>query len=187
MGFAPLPPLPTECPICLSPFENPISWGPCKHTFCRACIKEVVKPECPMCRGPQSDAVERLRLVAVVNNLRTRKTTPDAVVLITFGLIITLSLFFMMLTTFETLTSLEREIRFLGRNECQVITCPAGIQGPEGPPGRPGVRGDTGPAGAPGPRDDRGPVGPPGMPCTMEEAYIAFAQSWVKEDSRGRE
>ena len=39
-----------KCAVCLMPWTDPVELLPCKHLFCRACVRALRKRECPECR-----------------------------------------------------------------------------------------------------------------------------------------
>ncbi|EHK99290.1 RING/U-box [Glarea lozoyensis ATCC 20868] len=47
-----------ECPICQETFKDPITTDPCKHTYCKRCLRQWLEVTvngrirtCPLCRG----------------------------------------------------------------------------------------------------------------------------------------
>ncbi|KAJ4457849.1 putative protein kinase [Paratrimastix pyriformis] len=56
-----------ECPVCISPFRDPVILG-CGHTFCRECCSGETK--CPLDRSPVTSLIPNRIVAEVVANLK---------------------------------------------------------------------------------------------------------------------
>jgi flagellar biosynthesis chaperone FliJ len=51
------------CAICMSPLLSPVSLSACEHMFCRSCLEQLPKKECPCDRLPFDKAVSAPKVV----------------------------------------------------------------------------------------------------------------------------
>ena len=58
-----------SCPICKSVLQQPVTCISCRHMFCGACIKNVERDRCPMCRKDRAQYTEPP--IYVTDHLRT--------------------------------------------------------------------------------------------------------------------
>lgn len=67
----------TECPICLDVFETeiPIYNNVCGHLFHYDCIKDVIKMECPVCRGDLVDLPDHIAEAINNRGAQNRRST----------------------------------------------------------------------------------------------------------------
>ena len=69
-----------ECKLCFEPYDTdsrkPMNLHPCNHTYCKQCLDQLNRNECPNCRTEINDKRVNYALVEVIeeNNVKLLKS-----------------------------------------------------------------------------------------------------------------